>query len=326
MAISDDGKRGQVGPSLRGLIYQYERSGRWVTSKWPKKRGRQATEKQKLAQQAFRDCMLAMKLTAAEIQMFHREAAKGTPMLPRDTLMAALYGNGPTINFYSGKVVKPMANKYLASTVLDAIGWQKGDLLYRGDDLWEVLPIGNPGEVLTLPNDGGTPVWAPPPAAGSGGRIMNLPQGLSTSPAMRTNCLRFWLFEEFTLSSLTIIPTANMQASGELFVFSGASSTTPGVQLHYQVFDFSAASINSPHLIELSVPVALTPGQYNFIALCFSGGGSSTRQTLRQGSQGLSALMAQTPGGLYSPNPPAVGAPMSASSEAYFFAELNAGA
>lgn len=166
MAISDDGKRGQIGPSLRGLIYQYERDGVWVTSKWPKKRGKKATPRQKLAQEAFKQAMLAMKLTAPAIQLFHRIAAKGTPMLPRDSLMAALYGNGPTIHTYSGKVIKPMANRILSSTVLDALGSDPGTILYRGPEIWEVLPPGLNGQVISYSEAEKRPVWIEPPGGG----------------------------------------------------------------------------------------------------------------------------------------------------------------
>ena len=159
MALSDYLKRGQIGPSLKGQHYQYERNGRWVTAKWPKKRGPARSQKQKNAEIAFAEACFAMKRTASEIQMFHRENAKGTPMLPRDSLMAALYGNGPAIHFYNGKVIKPMANKYLASTVLDAIGWQPGMLLYRGPDTWEVVPPGGDGQVLAYSAELKRPQW-----------------------------------------------------------------------------------------------------------------------------------------------------------------------
>lgn len=169
MAVSDTPKRGGIGPSLRGLIYQYERQGQWITSNWPRKRGKKATPKQKLAQEAFRGMMAAMKGTAAEIQTYHRLNAKGTPMLPRDTLMAALYGNGPTIVHYSGKVIKPMSNRIMSSTVLDALGWAPGTILFRGPELWEPLPQGLEGQVLTSQGESEMPVWVTPESGGGGG-------------------------------------------------------------------------------------------------------------------------------------------------------------
>lgn len=168
MAIDRYNGRGRIGPSFRGQFYEYERNGQRVISSWPPKRGKPISEKQALTQSAFKQVCEAIKRTAGPIQNLHRLAAVGTPMLPRDTLFAAYYGNGPTIKFYDGRVVKPMANKYLASTVLDAIGWSKGDILYRGPDQWEVLPAGAVGQILALSDDL-IPQWQNPPEAGGSG-------------------------------------------------------------------------------------------------------------------------------------------------------------
>lgn len=203
MAISDDGKRGQIGPSLRGLIYQYERDGVWVTSKWPKKRGKKATSKQKLAQEAFKQSMLAMKLTAPAIQLFHRIAAKGTPMLPRDSLMAALYGNGPPIHTYSGKVIKPMANRILSSTVLDALGSDPGTIMYRGPELWEVLPPGLDGQVLAYAEAEKRPVWIVPPEGGGGPKVVFCPSTRYGSGLFNVAGNLFCFSEEQSLKSMT---------------------------------------------------------------------------------------------------------------------------
>ena len=169
MALSDTLKRGEVGASLKGQFYQYQRHGKWVTAKWPKKRGKPKSAAQSQAQKDFAAVCRAIKLTAAEVQMYARANAAGTPMLPRDAMMAALYGNGPTIRTYSGKVIKPMANAYLASTVLDAIGWAKGDMLVRKDDRWEVLAPGLPGYVLQTNGPNELPTWVEP--SGGGGSV-----------------------------------------------------------------------------------------------------------------------------------------------------------
>lgn len=170
MALSDTLKRGEVGASLKGQFYQYQRHGKWVTAKWPKKRGKPKSAAQSQAQKDFAAVCRAIKLTAAEIQMYARANAAGTPMLPRDAMMAALYGNGPTIRTYSGKVIKPMANKLLSSTVLDAIGWQEGDLLYRGTDTWEVLRQGDAGKVLLSNGPGAGYQWGD--AGGGSGAVV----------------------------------------------------------------------------------------------------------------------------------------------------------
>ena len=203
MAISDDGKRGQIGPSLRGLIYQYERSGLWVTSKWPKPRGKKTSPKQALAQEAFKQAMLAMKLTAPAIQTFHRIAARGTPMLPRDSLMAALYGNGPEIPLYSGKVIKPMANRILSSTVLDALGSDPGTILYRGPDLWEILPPGLDGQVLAYSEPEKRPVWIVPPEGGGGPPVVLCPSTRDGTGLYNVVGNLFCFTDEQSLKSMT---------------------------------------------------------------------------------------------------------------------------
>lgn len=166
MALSDTLKRGEVGASLKGQFYQYQRHGKWVTAKWPKKRGKPKSAAQSQAQKDFAAVCRAIKLTAAEVQMYARANAAGTPMLPRDAMMAALYGNGPTIRTYSGKVIKPMANKLLSSTVLDAIAWAPGDLLVRGQDTWDPLPKGLAGQALMVKPDGSGLEWADVQSAG----------------------------------------------------------------------------------------------------------------------------------------------------------------
>lgn len=237
MAISDDGKRGQIGPSLRGLIYQYERDGYWVTSKWPKKRGKVATPKQKLAQQAFKDVMLAMKLTAPPIQIFHRLAAVGTPMLPRDSLMAALYGNGPTIPYYSGRKVKPMANLLLSSTVLDAIGWEPGDLLMRGVDHWEALKKPSMDAVLFYDQGMNRPVWVDGDSlGGNGGYWMPNRTGQNSSLSQSRGAM-FQMLSSRVLAEVFFIH--NMAA---------------GAQMRIGIYRVTAAGIITHILHDVAIP------------------------------------------------------------------------
>lgn len=237
MALSDNNRRGQVGPSLRGLIYQYERDGVWVTSKWPKKRGKVATAKQKEAQEAFRAVMRAMKLTAADIQSFHRDASKGTPMLPRDTLMAALYGNGPTMNFYSGKVIKPMANKLLSSTVLDAIGWRRGDILWRGEDAWDVIQKPSRDAILFYDQGTDRPLWIDSDAVGgNGGYWMPNRTGRSSS-LQQTRGKLFTMLADRVLTEIFFI--MEMDA---------------GAQLKAGVYRVDAAGVITAVLYEADLP------------------------------------------------------------------------
>lgn len=199
MALSDDLKRGQIGASLKGTFYQYRRGGRWVTAKWPKKRGPPRSAAQKQAQDDFSEVCKAIKRTAASIQNFHRLNAKGTPMLPRDTLMAAYYGNGPNVTYYDGRVIKPMANKLLASTVLDAIGWSKGDILIRGDDYWNVLPKGKPGQIIRCDPITGDIGWTDMVDAGGSGGYQIFNRTGQMTDLVKFKGIRFTPVEEMRL-------------------------------------------------------------------------------------------------------------------------------
>lgn len=254
MAIDYDGKRGQIGPSLRGLIYQYERNGAWVTSKWPAPRGKKATKKQQEARQAFKDVMLAMKLTAPNIQTVHRAAASGTPMLPRDTLMAALYGNGPSINFYSGKVIKPMTNKYMASTVLDAIGWEPGSLLWRGADTWEVVPAGLEGQFLQSNGSDKAPEWVQPPA-GEPSRIYQMAEFDTMNT--RTFCTKGFWFQPIIDLQLTAVLLKSGEPATQALDFRVWRLSATGVILEVLAdYPDMIPFVSNPQEIRIPLPLA----------------------------------------------------------------------
>lgn len=213
MALSDYIKRGQIGPSHKGSFYTYERNGRWVIAKWPKKRGKPRSQVQALTQTVFKAVCDAIKHTAAEVQTFHRENAKGTPMLPRDTLMAALYGNGPTITYYSGKVIKPMANRLLASTVLDAMAWAPGSLLFRGEEYWEAIPPGAPGQILVSGGATEAPYWGSGGAAGSGPTYTMAMPGTNSTSAY---CLKGNVFQPVDGLTLAAVYVPTQALNGDV--------------------------------------------------------------------------------------------------------------
>lgn len=283
MALSDILKRGEVGASLKGQFYQYQRHGKWVTAKWPKKRGKPKSAAQSQAQKDFAAVCRAIKLTAAEVQMYARANAAGTPMLPRDAMMAALYGNGPTIRTYSGKIIKPMANKLLSSTVLDAIGWQEGDILYRSGDTWEALRAGGPGQVLTMPEIGKAPRWAP---ASGGGAPLRVSNPISTANSVATNITggnAYFMYEQLKVSRVGYIPFQNLGVTGTV--------TIARIDDNYDVVevlaqkDFSKAGWirNQLAFVDLDVPAILEPLTRVAVVLTCFDGTSTTRESPRRG-------------------------------------------
>lgn len=309
MALSDYLKRGQIGPSLKGQYYQYERDGRWVTSKWPKKRGKPKSEKQKLAQEMFSDACRAMKRTAAEIQIYHRENAKGTPMLPRDSLMAALYGNGPTLRFYNGKVIKPMANKYLASTVLDAIAWEKGTLLFRGDDTWDPIEPGPNGYVLTFNGPDKKPSWQAPSAAGGSGLYISTPMatGTLTQPP-RTAGVFLRSYKDVRFNRFAFVPLLTGDGVYRFyFVHTDNDARITKIVMKYD-FPVSVSSDNKQLLVVLPNDLLLPADQPAALLLWRVSGFAGTRYGYRLG-QGFwtGELIYSNPGGATATVEPYVG-------------------
>lgn len=283
MALSETLKRGEIGASLKGQFYQYQRHGKWVTAKWPKKRGKAKSPAQLQAEKDFASVCRAIKLTAAEVQMYARANAAGTPMLPRDAMMAALYGNGPTIRTYSGKVIKPMANKLLSSTVLDAIGWQEGDILYRGQDAWEVLRAGGPGQVLTMPEIGKVPYWAPSSGGGAPLRISTPVSAAAGNVTRITFGNSYFLYQQIVIRRVGYVPDQNLGTTGTLTI-ALINDTYDVVEVLAQK-DFSKSGWVRSNLefVNLDAPVVVGPTvRLAIVFSCFDGG-SGSRESARRG-------------------------------------------
>ncbi len=197
MVIRVTGKRGGIGPSYRNAFYSYDMNGISKTCAWPPKRGKPRSEAQAFSQELFAECCRAMKRMDAGFINYAREDAVGTPMLPRDALMAAHYGRGPTIILNNGERRFSMATRVDMSMLMDNIAFKPGSILFRGsDDLWIGLDPGGVGQVLTM-TDPLTPAWSDPEAGGSGSWFSNAPSTLSTSAAAtKANWVRMLLDSE----------------------------------------------------------------------------------------------------------------------------------
>lgn len=153
-----DPKRSR-GNSYRGRFYDYQVGDQTVAAAWPPKRPRFLTEDQRITQNLFIEACRAMKMMDAGIQNYARENAKGTPMLPRDSLLAALYGRGPKVVFNNGLVLRPMPTRINMSELLDNIAWKPGSMLFRGQDTWVQVEPGQYGQVLKYQSKREAPQW-----------------------------------------------------------------------------------------------------------------------------------------------------------------------
>lgn len=159
--------RGIIGPSLKGQYYSYTSQHGEVTASWPQKRGRKSNDLDKLNKKLFKDACIATKIMAPDFIAYHAENAKGTPMLPRDALIAALFGKGPVIHLPNGQRRIPMATRVDMSMMMDNIAWRAGSILWRNEEVWEGLDPPDEYKVLVYDPELG-PYWADPSSVASG--------------------------------------------------------------------------------------------------------------------------------------------------------------
>lgn len=187
MAVLGTPKRGKIGPSLKGLFYSYQRNGTWVLSIWPKKTSREPTPDELLERQRFRAACDALKRINPWALWYARTNAWGTPMLPRDALMAMLYGRGPNIITPDGEVIRPMAARLDISMLLDNIAWKPGSIMFRGENTWLGLDGGAENQVLTYNPFTKAPEWRDPSGSGTG--AWSIPAAGSINNNLQGNCL-----------------------------------------------------------------------------------------------------------------------------------------
>jgi len=135
---------------------------------WPKKRGKQKSPAIQATNERFADTLRLIKQMEPGFLLWCYERTKHSNIYPRDLAMQLLSGHGVVL-------VKEDGTKYFSevymqevSLALDSIGQTFGDLLVRDGEFWIPIPLGNEGDVLTIPGPGELPVWAEG-GSGSGG-------------------------------------------------------------------------------------------------------------------------------------------------------------
>jgi hypothetical protein len=95
-----------------------------------------------------------------------REQVKGTPFLPRDPLLPALYGKGPPLKLSDGTRLNNMATRIDISDLFDCLYWKPGGIMLRGKDpdYWNGLDVGTDGQGLQVVD--GMPAWVDPVGTG----------------------------------------------------------------------------------------------------------------------------------------------------------------
>ncbi len=151
-------------PSHRGSYYVREWRGQLVVSRWPRRRSRPLPQKTRDQIEWFRQANLLAKYVIAEQQVLAREITAGTPLLPRDLLIAAMAGRLYSATLDDGRTIYSMAAANDVSQNLDIIAQAPGDILVRGPTAWTRVPAAEAGRILTAQGPAALPEWrANPP-------------------------------------------------------------------------------------------------------------------------------------------------------------------
>ena len=160
MAILQGKWVGRRGVSLKGAVYVRTWRGQLVVCARPKKKGATLPAKT-LAQMAwFKEANLLAKYVISQQQTLARDASAGTPLLPRDLLIAAMAGRLWAIVIEGGRTIYSVAAANDVSQNLDIIAQVPGDMLVRGIDGWERLPGPELYQVLLGQGAGEAPIFA----------------------------------------------------------------------------------------------------------------------------------------------------------------------
>jgi hypothetical protein len=137
-----------------------------VARGWPRKRVGKPSPAQIEAQTNFRNICNWIKVASGEAIDAALEGSEASPYYWRDLLMSTAFGRVVQVETTNGLILRGVL--ILSQTIqslLDQIGQDVGDLIYRTTDGWVALPQGANGDLLTAGGPGLLPSWQPPEAA-----------------------------------------------------------------------------------------------------------------------------------------------------------------
>lgn len=137
--------------------------------RWPRKRPKKPSKKQREVQEKFAQANRAFSYQDPQVSQWMMDQVEGTPLLPRDIMTMTMFGRLMQIVAPDGMDLWPMPARNDVSEALDVLGKQEGSTLIRGPNYWQALAASPGGSitplmaVATVENDnllaGG--VWTP---------------------------------------------------------------------------------------------------------------------------------------------------------------------
>lgn len=144
MAIGPKGPPRKPGLSIRGRVIFDTVRGVPRVRPWPPKKPTKPGTPRHFTAKAFGAANRACKVTASVFYGEHWTATRGTPLLPRDLMIAFMYGRAFALTLTDGRIIRSMATRSDVSKSLDMLGNEPGSSLRRGLKFWEATPASLP--------------------------------------------------------------------------------------------------------------------------------------------------------------------------------------
>lgn len=150
---------GRRKPAVGKAFYVRELRGQLLLCKWPRKRGRPLHPTTREQNEKFRQANWLAKYAPAAIQMAHRTVVEGTSLLPRDLMIASMYGRGFDFVIPGARRRYPVAARQDLTDTLDILGALAGGIIARGPDQWEGVSPTQAGQALISGPTGQAPTY-----------------------------------------------------------------------------------------------------------------------------------------------------------------------
>lgn len=295
-----------------------EKFQKYIIKSWPRPRGKGTAAQQQVSAD-FKQAVQLMKLATPEDVASAYAFTAGTPLLPRDALMKAIYGQLIVARTTDGKLWMglKMANTDI-QTYLDSISSDIGVMLVRTADGWVALAPGADTDVLQIDSITHAPAWAPiatPSANGApvgsidpigsasnganfvNGRAVFLPKGTIVDTA------HFWAWQATSVNwsmALYAADTTNTSRPRALLASTGTvANTVKGVNSAPLTASFEAPDDMAAFLLFIT-DAAVNVGTDLSTAQIYHSGGSLTwpadyNVTFNGGSARLALALTKAP-------------------------------
>lgn len=130
------------------------------------------------------------------VEEVNRQIAS-TNVSARDVIFSAMNGLLFYLEDEEGRRWYSMAHRERISASLDVFSQSKGSILVRGDDLWEAIPAGPKGTVLTSNGSGELPSWQPIADGGVGLDLLRILQIDKPNPPILSRFMRVGLGDRY---------------------------------------------------------------------------------------------------------------------------------